>query len=57
MTVILNYVIDALSPFNSDSLKKTNKKISPYHMDSLPCLKEGSISFFYALLAHGVAAP
>ena len=55
MAVILSFVIEALSLPDLDSLKK--KKTS-YHMDSLPCLrKKGSISFFYALLAHGVAAP
>ena len=53
MAVILSFVIDALSLLNLDSLKKT-----PYHMDSLPCLrkKRAAFLFFYTLLTHGVAA-
>ena len=55
MAVILNFVTEALSPLNLDSFYK---KKTPYHMDSLQCLKKGSISFsFYALLVYGVAAP
>ena len=55
MAVILNFVRDTLSLLNFDSLKK-NKNNSISH-GFFTVLKKGSISFFYALLAHGVAAP